>query len=63
MLSFASDFWPLFWTVIGAGVALTVLVCVAIATAEPAWPARSQTATVHHLPRRHAPDATSRKAA
>ena len=63
MLSFASDFWPLFWMVISVGAAFTVLLCVAIATAPPAWPRRSQSASVHHLPRRHAPVAHTRKAA
>jgi hypothetical protein len=35
MLSFAADFWPLFWTVIGVGAAVTVLVTLAIAVG---WP-------------------------
>jgi hypothetical protein len=62
MLSFASDFWPLFWAIIGTGAALTVL-AVAFAAAGPIPLRRYETATVHHLPRRHHPAATSRKAA
>jgi len=30
MLSLAADFWPMFWTILGAGAALTVLVTLAI---------------------------------
>lgn len=63
MLSFASDFWPLFWTIIGTGALLTVLMCIAVATFRPDWFRRHKSATVRHLPRRHAPAATSRKAA
>ena len=63
MLSFASDFWPLFWTVTGAGALLTVLLCTAVATAPPAWPSWQRSATVHHLPRPHSPAAPGRKAA
>ncbi len=63
MLSFASDFWPLFWTIIGTGALLTVLMCIAVATFRPAWFRWHESGTVHHLPRRHAPAATSRKAA
>ena len=62
MLSFASDFWPLFWVILGTGAALTVL-AVAFATAGPASLRRPETATVHNLPRRHHPAVTSRKAA
>ena len=62
MLSFASDFWPLFWAIIGTGAALTVL-AIAFATVEPTSLRRHEIATVHHLPRRHHPAATSRKAA
>jgi len=63
MLSFASDFWPLFCAIIGTGAALTVL-AIAFATVEPPSLRRHETATVHHLPRRHHPAATtSRKAA
>jgi hypothetical protein len=63
MLSLASDFWPLFWTVIGIGAALTVLLCIVVATSEPDWTERSEPATVHHLPRPHLPKAHHRKAA
>jgi hypothetical protein len=62
MLSFASDFWPLFWVVIGTGAALTAL-AIAFAAVEPIPSRRHATAAVHHLPRRHHPAATSRKAA
>jgi hypothetical protein len=30
MLTYAADFWPLFWTIVGSGAALTVLVTLAI---------------------------------
>jgi hypothetical protein len=63
MLNFTSDMWPLFWAIIGSGALLTVLICVAIATAPPAWPSWQRSGTVHHLPRRHQPEAASRKAA
>jgi hypothetical protein len=64
MLSFASDFWPLFWTIIGTGALLTVLMCTAAATFQPAWFQRHPSATVHHLPTAgDAPAAASRKAA
>jgi hypothetical protein len=33
MLTFAADFWPVFWTIIGAGAALTMLVTLAVAGA------------------------------
>ncbi len=54
MLSFASDFWPLFWTIIGSGAALTVLSSIAIAMFHPSWPRlsgsrRHELAAVHHL--------------
>ena len=68
MLSFASDFWPLFWAFIGIGAAVTVLMCVAVAAIRPAWFKRSQPASVHHLPQHHlqlghAPEAHTRKVA
>jgi hypothetical protein len=55
MLSFASDFWPLFWTVIGTGAALTVLSSIVIARFQPFWgrlsgSRRQERATVHRLP-------------
>jgi hypothetical protein len=31
MLTLASDFWPLFWTIVGAGALLTVLLTTATA--------------------------------
>jgi len=37
MLSFASDFWPLFWMAVGGGAALTVLACLLVAVFSPAW--------------------------
>ena len=36
MLSFATDFWPLFWTIIGGAALLTALLSVLIATISPA---------------------------
>ena len=35
MLTYAADFWPLFWTIIGSGAVLTVLVTLAIAMYSP----------------------------
>ena len=32
MLTFATDFWPLFWTVLGSAAALAILCSVMIAT-------------------------------
>jgi hypothetical protein len=37
MLSFAADFWPLFWTINGAAALLTVVLSVLIATFSPTW--------------------------
>ncbi len=37
MLSFASDFWPLFWVIVSGGAALTVLACLLVAVFSPAW--------------------------
>jgi hypothetical protein len=66
MLSFASDFWPLFWTIIGGGAALTAASSVAIATFRPSWlrssgSRRRELAIVHHL--RAAGPRQARKAA
>jgi hypothetical protein len=36
MLSFAADFWPLFWAIMGAGALVTVALAVLIATLSPA---------------------------
>jgi hypothetical protein len=36
MLSFAADFWPVFWAIIGAGALITVVLSVLIATISPA---------------------------
>jgi hypothetical protein len=63
MLSFASDFWPLFWLVIGVGAALAVLFCILVAASEPDWAERAEPATVHHLRRPHLPKAHHGKAA
>lgn len=54
MLSFTSDFWPLFAAIIGGGAALTVLSSIAVATFKPSWlqrfrSGRREPATVHHL--------------
>jgi hypothetical protein len=35
MLSYASDFWPLFWTVLGGGLVLTALVSLLVGTLSP----------------------------
>lgn len=47
MLFFGSDFWPQFWTVIGGGAALTVVLSLIIAMV-PSWrrPSRHQPAVV-----------------
>jgi hypothetical protein len=37
MLTYASDFWPLFWTVLGGGLVLTVLASLLVATFSPEW--------------------------
>jgi hypothetical protein len=37
MLTYAADFWPLFWTIIGSGMVLTVLLSVLVATFSPTW--------------------------
>jgi hypothetical protein len=37
MLSFASDFWPLFWTMIGGGALVTAALSLLVATFSPAW--------------------------
>jgi len=37
MLSFASDFWPLFWTITGTAALLTVLVSLLVAVFSPEW--------------------------
>jgi hypothetical protein len=60
MLSFASDFWPLFWMAIGIGAAATVVLCILVSASEPDWAERVDQATVHQLPRSKAND---RKAA
>ena len=36
MLSFAADFWPVFWAIMGAGALATVALSVLIATISPA---------------------------
>lgn len=36
MLSFAADFWPLFWAIMGAAALVTVALAVLIATISPA---------------------------
>jgi hypothetical protein len=40
MLSFAADFWPMLWTILGVGAAFTVLVTMAIAGG---WPQEERT--------------------
>jgi len=37
MLNFAADFWPLFWTIIGAGALVTVVLSLLVATFSPTW--------------------------
>ncbi|HZR47953.1 MAG TPA: hypothetical protein VFB06_00380 [Streptosporangiaceae bacterium] len=37
MLSYASDFWPLFWIIVGSGAVLTALICLLVATFSPSW--------------------------
>ena len=38
MLSFAADFWPLFWTIIGGGALVTVLLSLLVGTFSPQSP-------------------------
>jgi hypothetical protein len=47
MLSFAADFWPLFWAIMGAGALVTVALSVLIATISPAG---SRPRRAHRLP-------------
>jgi len=37
MLSFAADFWPLFWTITGAAALVTVVLSLLVATFSPTW--------------------------
>jgi hypothetical protein len=37
MLSYASEFWPLFWIIVGSGTVLTALSCLLVATFSPSW--------------------------
>jgi len=37
MLSFAADFWPLFWTIIGGAALVTVVLSLLVATFSPTW--------------------------
>lgn len=46
MLTFAADFWPLFWTIAGSGAVLTVLVTLAVATYSPKRPRQPELALV-----------------
>jgi hypothetical protein len=54
MMTYASDFWPLFWTITGSGALLTVLACLAVATFSPSRHGRgsapAELATVHRSP-------------
>jgi hypothetical protein len=49
---FATYFWPLFWTVIGVGAVVTVIVSLFVATAPVARP-DDQRPVRAELPRRH----------
>ena len=40
-MTYAADFWPLFWTIVGGGAVLTVLLSLLVATFSPSWFARS----------------------
>ena len=41
MATYAADFWPLFWTIIGGGAVLTVLLTLMVATFSPSsWSSR-----------------------
>ena len=37
MLSFAADFWPLFWTILGGAALVTVALSLLVATFSPTW--------------------------
>lgn len=54
MLSYASDFWPLFWLIIGAGAVLTVLACLLVAVFSPAWFRHDRHESAGRLPSRAA---------
>ena len=47
MLSFSSDFWPLFWTVIGGGAAVTVVLSALVARLPR--PARRRLPDLHQV--------------
>ncbi len=49
MLTYSSDFWPLFWTVIGGGAALTVILTALIAFLPHARNRGTSPAAVHTL--------------
>jgi hypothetical protein len=50
MLTLAANFWPLYWTVIGGGAVLTVLLSLLVATFSPRWfRRRRQLAKVLHM--------------
>jgi hypothetical protein len=49
MLTYAADFWPLFWTILGAGAALTIVVSFLVATFSPSWFRRQRLARPLHL--------------
>jgi hypothetical protein len=53
MLSYAPDFWPLFWGIIGGAAALTVVLSLLAASLPlPRWP-RRRPATVVEMARHH----------
>lgn len=61
MMTYAAGFWPLFWTIIGSGMLLTVLATLLVATFSPAWfghrpaspprPAETEARHDTHLPK------------
>jgi hypothetical protein len=56
MLLFDANFWQQFWTVIGGGAALTVMLSLVIAAVPPRRPQRRQPVTPLPLPRPDAPE-------
>jgi len=56
MLTNGANFWPLLWTIVGAGAVLTVLACLLVSRFSPSWfhrtgqhqPARLLHLHVHH---------------
>ncbi len=53
MLSYAPDFWPLFWGILGGAAVLTVALSLLVASVPPSRSHRWPPARVIEMPRRH----------